>query len=960
MAQKLVYTSSPKGLQPGAYGFCVVAATRGLHDRVASFLASTSGYRRVFSPESGQANLNPVSYTHMIVDNLGQTFRILSRVADAGLDYTNRTNKIASFLLPDRNELVSAGPAALFDVPGLFYATWNQEPTWFEPTPIPAAPEPASTLCSEWARVMGAPDWGAALAATVYSGAPVALVYEPGRNVDVLKMFQESIHLLPVNMRWNATFSTYFTQAPLGAQCQWKAVLAGSPEEATMRANPRVVIFDLTRPGGAMPEVGLASPNGAQLLTLARGAAPVATPTAVPVPGGVPFGANVPPVANAMPGNAFPPAPQPQGGAAFPPPVANGAPFDCSGSPGIYGIQQFPGGTKPLNYGRDWVQPEDDALVGQKRQQGRRFKRTIFLVIKIICGLIAAGVLAALIVCITNKLKEIKKEGEKEAEPSQTETTPSPPADPELSKLISTGTDRKDANDAEFSKTEAEEVETGEMETGKSIPSGIGSADIEPVEDSKKQSRQSKNDENQESKSVEATNDGSTADAKLRGADGESTENNPTEQTVANKPAEIATAGESTEKAPLEAVATDVTTEEVLRTSDKDEWQNYAKSFIDSVDQGDLLSNEDFDGDHVLADLIGDYENGQKYKDKSGICICKESVDFEDDKRDSVISTLPLLLKILQKNVGGNFRIAIDIIKKDGSKVIITSEPDEWKNSSDGKTITWYLSRNSKVKNGVYESEALLISSDNYPGKQMQATFLIGEKGWIALVFEGDESESLRKDFSDSFTMKIRFNHGSDDLTTEEIQIPQWKSEEDDSILVDKKSKVNPFYLKYLFDNNNKLHDNNNHVVIKSCKCTDPSIVIRAENNINGQNNEEIKIKGSGWETTILKYTLSRNNLGTDDELDSTSYQSLNPKDIMVEVKLGCRQDSDKDSDTRAKKLGFSLNELSRTPLENELISQELLDESFIILELEFKKGEDDPVSIGKLKIPCKAYKPDN
>ena len=207
MAQKLVYTSSPKGLQPGAYGFCVVAATRGLHDRVASFLASTSGYRRVFSPESGQANLNPVSHTHMLVDNLGQTFRILSRVADAGLDYTNRTNKIASFLLPDRNELVSAGPAALFDVPGLFYTSWNQAPTWFEPTPIPAAPEPASTLCSEWARVMGAPDWGAALAATVYSGAPVALVYEPGRNVDVLKMFQESIHLLPVNMRWNATFS---------------------------------------------------------------------------------------------------------------------------------------------------------------------------------------------------------------------------------------------------------------------------------------------------------------------------------------------------------------------------------------------------------------------------------------------------------------------------------------------------------------------------------------------------------------------------------------------------------------------------------------------------------------------------------------------------------------------------------------------------------------------------------
>jgi len=271
MAYQLVYTSSPRGLKPGAFGFCVVACTRGMKEQTTSALEALSGYRRVYA-DPRDALRNPTSYSHVLFETATGRLRILARVADAGLDYSGRTNKIASFLDVATGELTPPGPAALFSQPGLFVTNWSSSstPQYYE-API-ALPNyvPIPPGCDEWRNTTGDPAWAGVLASTVATRRPVALIVRPEQNV--LRLFQESLALLPPGERWNATFSTYYMKTPPGVQCQWKAVMQGSPEELASRSTPGVLVLDLTAPN-RLPSVAslVATPEAKALVAAASG-----------------------------------------------------------------------------------------------------------------------------------------------------------------------------------------------------------------------------------------------------------------------------------------------------------------------------------------------------------------------------------------------------------------------------------------------------------------------------------------------------------------------------------------------------------------------------------------------------------------------------------------------------------------------------------------------------------------
>ena len=95
MIEELVFTSAKRGLQVGKKGFCTVASTPGMAANMARVLESLSGYRHLYKPNSDKAHLNPVVYSHLKQRIGGQEFSILSRIADAGHDYSNRSNKLA-------------------------------------------------------------------------------------------------------------------------------------------------------------------------------------------------------------------------------------------------------------------------------------------------------------------------------------------------------------------------------------------------------------------------------------------------------------------------------------------------------------------------------------------------------------------------------------------------------------------------------------------------------------------------------------------------------------------------------------------------------------------------------------------------------------------------------------------------------------------------------------------------
>ncbi len=251
MIHELVFTSAPEGLKPGSQGFCTVAQSLGIPSNLALRLETFSAYRHLFQSPSPNAGNNPTMCMHLVVNLGGKRYHVLSRVADAGLDYTQRTNKIGHHFLFEDAECPDIGPAALFSIPNLFLTAWKQKPGLLKArTAFPALDVPP--LSGAWERLGNERGWANVLAETVLTEQPVNLLFEPG--TDVLPLFAEAIARLPVDLRWRATFSSYYNKLPPGVACQWKGIVHGTPEAATAAAGDALVL-DLSQPLGKAPPV---------------------------------------------------------------------------------------------------------------------------------------------------------------------------------------------------------------------------------------------------------------------------------------------------------------------------------------------------------------------------------------------------------------------------------------------------------------------------------------------------------------------------------------------------------------------------------------------------------------------------------------------------------------------------------------------------------------------------------
>lgn len=275
MTEELLYTSAPGGLKPGSAGFCVVMASKQLSNVVADQLERLSGYRHLAMPGTPEASLNPVGWSHIRLTVGSKSYAVLARIADAGLDYTNRSNMIAHYLLLDDN-LPAGGPAHAIGQPGVMETSWDGPPRRIDSgRPLPSgnrAPAP----CRAWAQATGDAGWAGVLAKTVLDSKKptVYLVYQPGTNV--LALFDEAIALLPPQRRWQATFNTFTQKLANNVECQWRAVVAGSPEDAQSQRQQGAMRIDLTRPmpPASGPEAEAAR-AGQQLAVAAK---PVAAP----------------------------------------------------------------------------------------------------------------------------------------------------------------------------------------------------------------------------------------------------------------------------------------------------------------------------------------------------------------------------------------------------------------------------------------------------------------------------------------------------------------------------------------------------------------------------------------------------------------------------------------------------------------------------------------------------------
>ncbi|HUS33838.1 MAG TPA: hypothetical protein VM680_00665, partial [Verrucomicrobiae bacterium] len=133
MPRQLIYTSAPRGLTPGQSGYCTVARSRDLREALIPRIEKLSYY----TPEG---NSSAVICAHRILDLRGMHFHVLSRIVDAGLDFTKRRSFLAHHLIFEPDELpASASPAEIFLQWKGWVESWTGDPQWLEDNrPVPA------------------------------------------------------------------------------------------------------------------------------------------------------------------------------------------------------------------------------------------------------------------------------------------------------------------------------------------------------------------------------------------------------------------------------------------------------------------------------------------------------------------------------------------------------------------------------------------------------------------------------------------------------------------------------------------------------------------------------------------------------------------------------------------------------------------------------------------------------
>lgn len=265
MGQELLYTSAPFGLKPGSRGFCTVLSTQGLPAPLATALESLSGYRPAYPPSDARSHLNPVVMSHLKVQVAGRSWHVLSRIADYGLDYSQRPNKLAHHVVLDPGELVEAGPADLLNAPSFMRTEWHEEPRLVPAKTVRKLGSPRRAVCQAWKDLTGDAGWAGVIAESFQRDPkrPVFLIFEPGQ--DVLPLIAEALSLLPPQRRWEVTFSTYFTGLPQAVGCTWRCMLAGSTEAHQSLRFVKALRIDLT-------SASIGEATGGALVQAARGA----------------------------------------------------------------------------------------------------------------------------------------------------------------------------------------------------------------------------------------------------------------------------------------------------------------------------------------------------------------------------------------------------------------------------------------------------------------------------------------------------------------------------------------------------------------------------------------------------------------------------------------------------------------------------------------------------------------
>ncbi|MGD1089805.1 MAG: hypothetical protein ABR955_13955 [Verrucomicrobiota bacterium] len=251
MPQQLIYTSAPRGIVAGRSGHCTVARSALMREALMLQLEKFCYYQHL-SLSGGQER--PI-FSCRIVDIRGTRFHVLSRIQDAGLDFTGRTNFIAHHLVftPEEIRQYPTPPVILREWPG-WVKSWTKEPQSLENedwTELTALAGKTNVPAQTWLRVTGDAVNGYGL---LESRAGASFRVDDQADDTVLQLIAESLELLEVRdtrkdfrtAAWNFTFTTSMQEQDNPADFRWRCIHSDNPA-ANRFATPDVRALSAVR-----------------------------------------------------------------------------------------------------------------------------------------------------------------------------------------------------------------------------------------------------------------------------------------------------------------------------------------------------------------------------------------------------------------------------------------------------------------------------------------------------------------------------------------------------------------------------------------------------------------------------------------------------------------------------------------------------------------------------------------
>lgn len=237
MAYRLIFTSAPRALTGARTGFCTVARSASMSEKLASMVEKCGAYDH-------EINHGDPVFSHKKINFAGETFHVLSRMVDSGADYTDRSNYIADHLVVSSEEINGLpSPAEIMLDKKDWHQRWDGDPKWLEDEKLAKTPPKYLPPSKNWESIFG----DAGKAALLDNGTNPVIFARTSDWETLLKLFAESSSLQhPFARSWDFTFTTSLAKSENPADYNWKVYVNASAEKIEAAQNAISLISKTT------------------------------------------------------------------------------------------------------------------------------------------------------------------------------------------------------------------------------------------------------------------------------------------------------------------------------------------------------------------------------------------------------------------------------------------------------------------------------------------------------------------------------------------------------------------------------------------------------------------------------------------------------------------------------------------------------------------------------------------